>query len=136
MTPCQKLLKQEGTARRIESMQQSSATPKNQRCREGVAEDFCMLSILLAVPSCFNSFWHGVIPTSYFIFNDFYTCSTHFFSHKYGKHTLGSLAIVHVHECSQDSAIYSACVIARTRALQSWRWGRTTAHAPYAQNGD
>ena len=33
-----------------------------------------MLSILLAVPSCFNSFWHGVIPTSYFIFNDFYTC--------------------------------------------------------------
>ena len=40
----------------------------------GVAEDCCMLSILLAVPSCFNSFWHGVIPTSYFIFNDFYTC--------------------------------------------------------------
>ena len=32
MTPCQKLLKQEGTERRIESMQQSSATPKNQRC--------------------------------------------------------------------------------------------------------
>ena len=49
MTPCQKLLKQEGTARRIKSMQQSSATPKNQRCREGVAEDCCMLSILLAV---------------------------------------------------------------------------------------
>ena len=86
-------------------MQQSSATPKNQRCREGVAEDCCMLSILLAVPSCFNSFWHGVIPTSYFIFNDFYTCSTHFFSHKYGKHTLGSLAIVHV-VISQGSAIY------------------------------
>ena len=52
-------------------MQQSSANPKNQRCREGVAEDCCMLSILLAVPSCFNSFWHGVIPTSCFIFNDF-----------------------------------------------------------------
>ena len=34
-----------------------------------------MLSIFLAVPSCFNSFWHGVIPTSYFIFNDFYTCN-------------------------------------------------------------
>ena len=29
MTPCQKLLKQEGTARRIESMQQSSATPSS-----------------------------------------------------------------------------------------------------------
>ena len=27
-------------------MQQFSATPKNQRCREGVAEDCCILSIL------------------------------------------------------------------------------------------
>ena len=33
-----------------------------------------MLSLLLAVPSCIYSFWHGVIPTSYFLFNDFYTC--------------------------------------------------------------
>ena len=71
MTPCQKLLKQEGTARRIESMQQSSATQSLHLWFLGVAEDCCMLSILLAVPSCFNSFWHGVIPTSYFIFNDF-----------------------------------------------------------------
>ena len=39
-----------------------------------------MLSLLLAVPSCIYSFWHGVIPTSYFIFNDFYTCFTNFFS--------------------------------------------------------
>ena len=76
MTPCQKLLKQEGTARRIESMQQSSATPSLHLWFLGVAEDCCMLSILLAVPSCFNSFWHGVIPTSYFVFNDFYTCLT------------------------------------------------------------
>ena len=68
MTPCQKLLKQEGTARRIESMQQSSATPSLHLWFLGVAEDCCMLSILLAVPSCFNSFWHGVNPTSYFIF--------------------------------------------------------------------
>ena len=75
MTPCQKLLKQEGTARRIESMQQSSATLSLHLWFLGVAEDCCMLSILLAVPSCFNSFWHGVIPTSYFIFNDFYTCN-------------------------------------------------------------
>ena len=72
MTPCQKLLKQEGTARRIESMQQSSATPSLHLWFLGVAEDCCMLSILLAVPSCFNSFWHGVIPTSYY---DFYTCN-------------------------------------------------------------
>ena len=76
MTLCQKLLKQEGTARRIESMQQSSATPSLHLWFLGVAEDCCMLSILLAVPSCFNSFWHGVIPTSYFIFNDFYTCNS------------------------------------------------------------
>ena len=27
-----------------------------------------MLSLLLAVRSCIYSFWHGVIPTSYFIF--------------------------------------------------------------------
>ena len=52
MTPCQKLLKQEGTARRIESMQQSSATPSLHLWFLGVAEDCCMLSILLAVPSC------------------------------------------------------------------------------------
>ena len=52
--------------------------PQKSRCREGVAEDCCMLSILLAVPSCTYSFWHGVIPTSYFIFHDFYTCFTIF----------------------------------------------------------
>ena len=33
-----------------------------------------MLSLLLVVPSCSCSFGHGVIPTSYFIFNDFCTC--------------------------------------------------------------
>ena len=60
-------------------MQQSSATPPKIRCRDWVAEDCCMLSLLLAVPSCIYSFWHGVIPTSYFIFNDFYTCFTNFF---------------------------------------------------------
>ena len=54
-------------------MQQSSATPIPTSWFLGVAEDCCMLSIL-ELPSCFNSFWHGVIPTSYFIFNDFYTC--------------------------------------------------------------
>ena len=26
------------------------------------------------MPSCIYSFWHGVIPTSYFIFKAFYTC--------------------------------------------------------------
>ena len=71
-------MREEGTVRRIERMQQSSAIPKNQRCRDWFAEDSCILSILLAVPSCIYSFWHGVIPTSYFIFNDFYTCFTNF----------------------------------------------------------
>ena len=46
--------------------------PQKSRCREGVAEDCYMLSILLAVPSCTYSFWRGVIPTSYFIFNDLF----------------------------------------------------------------
>ena len=36
VTPCQKLLKQESTARRIESMQQSSTTPKNQDVGRGL----------------------------------------------------------------------------------------------------
>ena len=49
-------------------MQQSSATPSLHLWFWGVAEDCCMLSLLLAVPSCIYSFWHGVIPTSYFIF--------------------------------------------------------------------
>ena len=71
MTPCQKLLVQEGTARRSESVQQSSATQSLYIYIHrflGVAEDCCTLSLLLAVPSCTSSFWHGVIPTSYFIF--------------------------------------------------------------------
>ena len=38
-----------------------------------------MFSLLLTVPSCIYSFWHGVIPTSYFIFNDFYACFTNFY---------------------------------------------------------
>ena len=43
----------------------------------------CMLSIHLAVPSCFNSFWHGVIPTAFFIFNDFTLVSLIFLSNVY-----------------------------------------------------
>ena len=60
-------------------MQQSSANPT----LLGVAEDCCMLSLLLAVPSCIYSFWHGVIPTSYFIFNDFCTCYYMLLPHVY-----------------------------------------------------
>ena len=32
------------------------------------AADCCMPSILLEVHSCINSFWHGVIPTSYLLY--------------------------------------------------------------------
>ena len=49
-------------------MQQSSATSKKQDVGIGLRKICCMLSILLVVPSCIYSFWHGVIPTSYFIF--------------------------------------------------------------------
>ena len=37
-------------------------------CRDGVAEDCSQIN--LAVPSCIYSFWHSVIRTSYFLFND------------------------------------------------------------------
>ena len=48
-------------------MQQSSATPQKRDVGKGLTK----------IVACF-SFWHGVIPTSYFVFNAFYTCSTHF----------------------------------------------------------
>ena len=46
---------------RVESMQQSSATPS--------LHIVACSQPYLAVLSCIYSFWHGVIPTSYFIFN-------------------------------------------------------------------
>ena len=43
-------------------MQQSSATPKNQDVGSGLGKILaCSIKILLAVPSCFNSFWYGVM---------------------------------------------------------------------------
>ena len=46
-----------------------------------------MHSTLSVVPSCIYSFWHGVIPTSYFIFNDSCTnvqsCRYMLLSHTY-----------------------------------------------------
>ena len=67
---------------RVESMQQSSATPKNKDVGRGLRKIVACSQPYLAVLSCIYSFWHGVIPTSYFIFNDFYTCFTHFFHGK------------------------------------------------------
>ena len=59
-------------------MQQSSATPKNQDVGIGLQKIVACShssSQCLLVP--IYSFWHGVIPTSYFIF---YTCFTNFLS--------------------------------------------------------
>ena len=82
-------------------MQQSSATPKNLDVRrEGVAEDCCMLSILLAVPLCF---WHSVIPTSYFVFilvddtMGLLMCS----SHTFPSHTVEPL----IKDCIKDHIV-------------------------------
>ena len=73
MTPCQKLLKQEGTARWIESMQKSSATPKNRDVGRGLRKH------ALNPPHSaflFQQFLAWCHP--FFIFNDFYTSFTHF----------------------------------------------------------
>ena len=58
----------------VESMQQSSATPSLHLGFLGLRKIVACSQPYLAVASCTYSFWHGVIPTSYFIFNDFYTC--------------------------------------------------------------
>ena len=58
----------------VESMQQSSATPSLHLGFLGLWKIVACSQPYLAVASCIYSFWHSVIPTSYFIFNDFYTC--------------------------------------------------------------
>ena len=62
MTPCQKLVIQEGkVGMRVYQNGQSSATPQKQGgCRRLL---HTLTPIYLAGPSCINSFWHGVIPT-------------------------------------------------------------------------
>ena len=56
----------------VESMQQSSATPKNRDVGRGLRKIVACSQPYLAVASCIYSFWHGVIPTA------FYTCFTYF----------------------------------------------------------
>ena len=72
MTPCQKLLKQEGTARRIESMQQSSATPKSQDVWRGLRK----------IVACSQSSSQCLLVSTIFAtvsslhpISDFYTCN-------------------------------------------------------------
>ena len=73
-----------------------------------------MLSLLLAVPSCIYSFWHGVIPTSYFIFNDFYTCFTNFLSRL-------SLDCIHVARGEDERYIHTRMRIVRAEVVIKWR---------------
>ena len=49
-------------------MQQSSATQSLHLDFWGLRKIVACSHSYLAVPSCICSFWHGVIPTSYFIF--------------------------------------------------------------------
>ena len=56
----------------VESMQQSSATPKNRDVGRGLRKIVACSQPYLAVASCIYSFWHGVIPTSYFRFLHLY----------------------------------------------------------------
>ena len=53
---------------RVESMQQSSATPSLHLSFLGLRKSVACSQPYLAAASCIYSFWHGVIPTSYFIF--------------------------------------------------------------------
>ena len=73
MTSCQNCRYKKPLQGMIESMQQSSATPKNRNVGRGLRKIVACSQPYLAVASCIYSFWHGVIPTSYF-----YTCFTHF----------------------------------------------------------
>ena len=52
--------------------------PKNRDVGRGLRKIVACSQPYLAVASCIYSFWHSVIPTSYFIFNGVYTCFTHF----------------------------------------------------------
>ena len=74
-------------------MQQSSATPSLHLCFLGLQKIVACSQPYLAVLSCIYSFWHGVIPTSYFIFNDFYTC---IYRHEPCIHNLCVRAILYI----------------------------------------
>ena len=94
-----------------------------------------MFSLLLAVPSCIYSFWHGVIPTSYFIFNDFYTCFTNFLSrlsldcsaarcHTYAVRALARYTYAHAY-CAGSCDVYMQSTIKWCRSKRKspqWTW--------------
>ena len=59
MTPCQKLLKQEGTTRRIESVQQSSATPKNHDVGRGLRKIVACSQSSYFIFYTYNNYYAG-----------------------------------------------------------------------------
>ena len=69
----------------VESMQQSSATPKNRDVGRGLRKIVACSQPYLAVASCIYSFWHGVIPTSYFRFLHLFHS---FFPHREHLHNI------------------------------------------------
>ena len=75
-----KLLKQEG-------MQQSSATPKNHDVGRGLRK-------IVVCSQSSSQCLHGVIPTSYFIFNDFNTCTCTMHMEAASTHILSVRVIV------------------------------------------
>ena len=98
--------------RRIESKQQSSATPQNQDVGRGLQKIVAYSQLSLNPPrSAVFGMVSSLQPTS-----DFYTWFSHFFSHKYGSR-FASYIIQPV-----------ACAIGRGGARAG---GRTTAHAQY-----
>ena len=124
MRPCQKLLKQEDTVRRIESMQRSSATPKNQDVERGLRKIVaCSQSSLqcLLVSIVFGTV-SSLHPTSFLMI---FTLVPLIFL-KYSQDTVGWLASA-VRDRSRSIA--RAQLAGRAHCSEA-------AHAPYAQNGD
>ena len=50
------------------------------KCKKDVGMGLCMIVTLLLPLSCPSPFWHGTVPTSYFIF---YTCILYMYMYMY-----------------------------------------------------
>ena len=68
---------------RVESIQQTSATPSLHLGFWGLQKIVACSQPYLAVLSCIYSFWHGVISTSYFLFLMIFYLAPSPFTHAY-----------------------------------------------------
>ena len=84
-----------------------------------------MLSLLLAVPSCIYSFWHGVIPTSYFIFNDFYTIQARLALTTVRGEMLYIYTCVHVRACVFCTRELNGSCDVYVQSTIKWRRSKT-----------